>query len=61
MKNMLIRRIAGVTTGGNRTVGSSMQSFEEFNLAGGKNYLLRATNISGESIEIAMSIFFYEP
>lgn len=53
--------LAGGSAGGNRTIGSSMDSFEEFNLKTGTNYLLRVTNISGGNIEIVMSVFFYEP
>lgn len=52
--------LPGGTLGGNRTVGSSLQTFEEFVLPASSTCLCRATNIAGTAIAMAFDFAFYE-
>ena len=53
--------LAGGSAGGNRTIGSSLSSFEEYILKPDINYILRLTNVSGVAVAASFTLAFYEP
>lgn len=57
---LMLEYLPGGEASGNRTVGSTLPTFEEWILKPATKYLVRITNVSGSAISAAANFAFYE-